>query len=828
MNAHIDNLLRLADLTGFELTDIDSLLKRLNAPESQTHLLLVMQNVMRALEAIDPLTDVCAGFVGNSAKLEIGFLDQKPLIAELVTALEANVSLFPEAWFEHSGKQRGIINDHPEWALLILTPASQVFESDIFWQHAGIVIGCSVLQRSRHRNDIGSEITAACRDLRMIAKGQKELSLLKSVDPGTTLKEFHRRYLLEDGEIHKPLSGVELLVRKVLSQTGKTREGGGGRTIRQVDVEVTPIDDGDEEFEGPQGETRILECIGDENTQNRMRSVGLHPKETQTVRAVSFTEKKSSPTLGFDFADLMRRQDGQVKHISQTNQRSPYRYSSLSRIELAEVARAGFELFTGRERFVNRGEYEIYAGLLLLLMLWLGRPVEQLLAMRVYINQSTLPKQRKGVLAFLREEEAFVLPIPSPDTRNSLQDDAKRLLYAVGKSSPALVDDSLIVASPVRIKQYIEKLELPKKKRTQYSELFPEKQRERIVKAMRDALSRINRARRMRITPLRISQTLFDEITKQSGDWVDAYLLTGHAFTITEVAAHYYSVSADVLEKYYHDAAVALRNSIYQYLGVEEQNYYDFHQGVINTGDHGSKINVKPEMIVQLVKHLKHELSAARRLPAGEESYRLVHNCYVGYIAFWVLFATGYRAVNDLIFRLREIDFDTGFLVISDKDDEMMSQSRVIWLLPELRSQIKCYLEHLSVLHTLLHRHVSLYEHIEDVLSEPESKSPLMFFISDSWQLQKLSPDNLKKQVPEFTLPVNTSRHFLRSALRASGVRGELVNAFMGHAQQGQEQFGFFSTLTPTELFRELEPILSKFRLEAGWTVQQGLADGHP
>jgi hypothetical protein len=103
-----------------------------------------------------------------------------------------------------------------------------------------------------------------------------------------------------------------------------------------------------------------------------------------------------------------------------------------------------------------------------------------------------------------------------------------------------------------------------------------------------------------------------------------------------------------------------------------------------------------------------------------------------------------------------------------------------------------------------------------------------MFFISDSWQLQKLSPENLKKQVPEFTLPVNTGRHFLRSALRASGVRGELVNAFMGHAQQGQEQFGFFSTLTPTELFRELEPILSKFRLEAGWTVKQGLADGHP
>ncbi|WP_417582600.1 hypothetical protein [Nitrincola sp.] len=782
-----------------------------------------MQNLLHALDAIEPLIGVCAGFMSKPPQATPQLLDQKPLITRIVTAMETNVALFPEAWLEQSGKKRGIINDHPEWAMLILTPASQGYDRGIFWQHVGIVIGCSVLQRERHQEQIGSEISLACLCLRQIGEGKKELSLLNNVVTDISLKEFHQQHLMDDGA----LSGIELLVRRILEHSGKTREGGGGRTSRQVDLEVISIDDGDDEFEGPQGEMRILESIGDEHTQSRMRSLGLHPKETQTIRSVSFTEKKSSPTLGFDFADLIRRQDRQVKHISQSNQRSPYRYSSLSRIELAEVARAGFELFTGRERFAHRGEHEIYAGLLLLMMLWLGRPLEQLLAMRVYTNQSMLPKQRKGVLAFLREEEAFVLPIPSPDTRNSLKDDAKRLLYNVGNSSPSLVDDSLIVASPVNIKQYIEKLELPRNKRTQYSELFPEKQRDNIVKSMGRALSRINRTRRMRITPLRISQTLFDEISKQSGDWVDAYLLTGHAFTITEVAAHYYSVSADVLEKYYHCAVVALRNSVYEYLGVREQNYYEFYQGVINQGDHGSKLNVKSELIIQLVKHLKHQLRAARRLPAGEESYRQIHNCYVAYIAFWILFATGYRAVNDLIFRLREIDFDTGFLVISDKDDEMLSQSRVIWLLPELRDQIRRYVEHLSVLQTLLYRHSSLYEHFEDVLSEPESNTPLMFFISDSWQLQKLSPENLKHQVPEFTLPVNASRHYLRSAMRAEGVHGELVNAFMGHAQQGQEQFGSFSTLTPTELFSVLEPTLQKFRLDAGWTVQLGLADGH-
>lgn len=100
-----------------------------------------------------------------------------------------------------------------------------------------------------------------------------------------------------------------------------------------------------------------------------------------------------------------------------------------------------------------------------------------------------------------------------------------------------------------------------------------------------------------------------------------------------------------------------------------------------------------------------------------------------------------------------------------------------------------------------------------------------MFFISDSWQMVRLSPENLRQQVPVFTLPINASRHYLRSVLRAEGVRGELVNAFMGHAQQGQEPFGVFSTLTPVEMFRELAPTLSKIRQETGWTVQHGMAD---
>lgn len=820
----------LEDLSGVPKVRIEELLAILKAPDSFSQMLLVMRNLKNALNAVGEIKylygDLCAGSTENG---EGGLFRYLVEINQIVSALDAcKPGQCPDVWLEQSGRRHGIINDHPEWAMLILTSDAKCFDSEAYWQHVGVVVACSAIQRQRHKKRIGSEITAACRDIRSIASGKKSLELLSEMCGDTTLESYRRDHLLEGKEVCEPLPGIELLVRKVLSQKGKTRDGGGGgggQTSRIIERHVVNADSDDDEHEGPECSTHLSESVGDGKTQNRQRTAGLHPRETQTLRAVAITESKISPTSGFDPRDAIRRQKQQIKHISQANQRLPYRYSYLSQAELAWVTKETFQLIYGHGSFEQRDDVDTYAGVLLMLMTWLGRPVQQLLGMRVYATRHDLPKQRKDILAFLTDENAFVLPIPSPQWRNSLQDDAKKLLYVAGESSPSLVDEVIIVASPVRIKQAIAQLFLTRKSRTRYREMFPEYRRRDIEKAMQAAVSKMNRIRRMRLTPLRISQVLFDEISRYSQDWVDAYLITGHRFTIAEVAAHYYSVSSGYLEGLYYKSVVSVRDGLYRYLDVDEKDFYSFNQEIKNEGDHGSKLNVKLALLTRLVQHLKNELRASRRLPPEEESWRQVHNHFVAYIAFWVLFATGYRAVNDLVFRWREIDFTTGFLAISDKDDEAMSQSRVVWLLPELREQLRQYAGHLEVLQSRLYQRAALYEHIEAVLSDPMSDVPLMFFISDSWQLVQLTPENLRHQVPVFTLPINTSRHYLRTALRHEGVPGELVNAFMGHAQQGQEPFGAFSTLTPVELFGKLAPVLDTLRKQAGWAVQKGLAN---
>jgi len=63
----------------------------------------------------------------------------------------------------------------------------------------------------------------------------------------------------------------------------------------------------------------------------------------------------------------------------------------------------------------------------------------------------------------------------------------------------------------------------------------------------------------------------------------------------------------------------------------------------------------------------------------------------------------------------------------------------------------------------------------------------------------------------------------LRTRLREKGVSGEIVDAFMGHWEHGQEPFGRYSSLSPTDYRRMLESPLQELLQEAGWEVVEGL-----
>jgi len=79
---------------------------------------------------------------------------------------------------------------------------------------------------------------------------------------------------------------------------------------------------------------------------------------------------------------------------------------------------------------------------------------------------------------------------------------------------------------------------------------------------------------------------------------------------------------------------------------------------------------------------------------------------------------------------------------------------------------------------------------------------------------------NLQKK---YALPFNASRHYLRSILLERGCPVEVINAFMGHFERGEEPWGRFSGLSPDTYRNQLSSYLVPLLQDDGWEALPGL-----
>ncbi|MDR5900127.1 hypothetical protein QC823_14170 [Halomonas vilamensis] len=72
--------------------------------------------------------------------------------------------------------------------------------------------------------------------------------------------------------------------------------------------------------------------------------------------------------------------------------------------------------------------------------------------------------------------------------------------------------------------------------------------------------------------------------------------------------------------------------------------------------------------------------------------------------------------------------------------------------------------------------------------------------------------------------PLNINRHFLHTHLKENGCSSEIVDAFMGHWDAGQEPWASYSTLCPQEYRNLLTPIIERLMVRLGWKALKGAA----
>ncbi|CAI3798258.1 hypothetical protein [Rheinheimera sp. MM224] len=181
-------------------------------------------------------------------------------------------------------------------------------------------------------------------------------------------------------------------------------------------------------------------------------------------------------------------------------------------------------------------------------------------------------------------------------------------------------------------------------------------------------------------------------------------------------------------------------------------------------------------------------------------------------------------------------------MVISDKDDDDFTNTRIVAVAPLLEQQLLNYQHHivhlrhhLAVLQPELSEHVRLalnklttalvnsltqnHSLITQMKNNDRLPGPL-FYLSHKYrklQFHAITPKWLQAQLENFAYPINFGRHVLRSHLLKQCVPPELSNFQMGHWSTGEAALGEYSSFEISEAIALLTPVIDTMLQEQGW-----------
>ncbi len=239
---------------------------------------------------------------------------------------------------------------------------------------------------------------------------------------------------------------------------------------------------------------------------------------------------------------------------------------------------------------------------------------------------------------------------------------------------------------------------------------------------------------------------------------------------------------------------------------------------------YGSRVALPMGPFAVLLAQFAKELIANRpSRDAPLSSVVVAHNLYATYTLILLYLATGHRPVGSPFERLGDMDFETGLIWISDKTSTNQRGARVL-VLPELaRAQLQFWCAHLARLQVRPTRahNPRLEDRIRAALAQdPRAQQPLFFTLEPDGEVAELTTAKQRQLFEKLSpLPLNWSRHLLRSALTSS-VDGQLIDAWMGHAHYAELPFKAASGLGIGDL-RQVAHEINRMMRQNGISAQE-------
>lgn len=575
---------------------------------------------------------------------------------------------------------------------------------------------------------------------------------------------------------------------------GGRLEVGGALTLEKL-----PIGDRDDQF-SDWGSTEIVKFSTGSPRKRKLRlDSDLCPDEDDDDEEILLSGFDCSITKK-DPGSLARVARGKARHLASENQLLPWSYNGLADEEvvnlLLQIHReiAAMETQgTSAPESDNQVKYEMFC--LLHIMLWTGSDIARAASINVYRTPDTSAEAHFGVIISDAKAVRWRIPALTPEYKTELDGDAQELRES---KTYFELPDLFNLAHLFR--------PLVKVQTAAPAPLFKTdlKTQERALRQWLKSYSPDGR-----ITVAKISGMLWHNLQSEHGDPTIASCVTGELHHLARVRLFYTTPDISILQSIYISVASRIARRFSTQLGQEPTP----RPGLIAAespralGTVGARLCPTPAAVSAYVANLRDELVIASKYSDRAE-FRRYHNLYTLYTLQFFAYATTCRAIVTPYIRLEHIHPSRRIAPLSDKDDEFAHKTRLVWIPDGLWQQMHNYARHLNALRGQLNcAKNSIYR------GEP------CFFLDPQFKPVAARPKEIEMHLYEFIkVKPNTHRRFLRTELIERRCSPEVVDAFLGHWQQGEEPYGQFSSFSARYYVETLRTYLEPLLAEIGLT----------
>lgn len=317
-----------------------------------------------------------------------------------------------------------------------------------------------------------------------------------------------------------------------------------------------------------------------------------------------------------------------------------------------------------------------------------------------------------------------------------------------------------------------------------------------------------------RITTEKIRRQLGEILVHQTNELTVKWLITSDDEGSTEPRMHYTRHDHDSLVAHYMRAAQSLAGKAPQLwkfcdlfpLAPEIRKQ-------VAECTVGCQFRVETSTLQNLITALQEELAIRQSELRSLDDIHRYHNAYTLYVWLFQSLTTTMRAIRSpdrmlnvkKDWRVQHSHLPAG---LSDKDSDYEERARYVVIPKSLSIQLRHYQKHLA-------------KYLARCLRQSEAPEGFVIWEKHhkSYRVQPLSPKWLGEALKarECNIPVNFHRAYLRSELIARGCPGEIIDAFMGHANRGELPFLRYSTFDYEKYRQQILGYLESIQTSLGF-----------